>query len=218
MSFSKKRNLHWLVAGLSGASLALLAGASSAIEVLVDTGVPNGFWQVEDEKEPDATGQWTSANSSSGVTTSVECSPASTTNGADGTTVIIGSNHPDGIKLKKDKGEVSQSRKESPPDVIVRTGGGSGTIIARLTCDKAEVDGSLKTKKSPNQGKFSASAKNCVCVVGDDNSQGECDGHDARLEQVATDCEGLKSVKVDVDGDTIKKIKIKGKGVASQDS
>ena len=121
-------------------------------------------------------------------------------------------NHPDKVKLKKNTAEVTQEQKENQPTVIVQTGGGTGGRTARLTCDKSDVSADVKTNKE--QGSFSASAKNCTCVVGEDNSQDDCDTFEARLEQVGTDCDDSKNLSGDIDGNTIKKIKIKGKGAA----
>jgi hypothetical protein len=209
MSFDKKGLLEVLTACLVGTSVAFFAGAAFAQDT-----VPDGVFDIEDDKESDATGRVTADGSEFGAFAKVECSPPSTTNGADGSSIFIRTEHPDAVKGKKNKMEVEQSQKENLPKVIVLTGGGTGTITADLTCEKASVDASVDTKK--NTGKFSAKAKNCTCVVGDDNSQAVCDAHEARLEQVATDCDGFDSLKGDIDGNTIKKIKIKGKGTAKE--
>lgn len=122
--------------------------------------------------------------------------------------------HPDKVTLKATSASVGQGQKGNLPEVRVRTGGGSGTIDVELTCDKASITNSLKTSPSLS-GKFKAQAKNCTCdpVV---NSVGECNGHNARLDQVATECSDMKTIKgsVDADADVIESFKINGSGTA----
>jgi hypothetical protein len=196
------------MACIASTSLMFLAGAAFAQDT-----VPDGAWSITDDKD-DRAAAFISANGGQFIATAgVECAPPSTTNGPEGSSVFMSSNHPDKVKLKKNTAEVTQEQKENQPTVIVQTGGGTpGSSTARLTCDKSDVSADVKTNKE--QGSFSASAKNCTCVVGDDNSQDVCDTFKDRLVQVGTDCDDSKNLSGEFDGNTIKKIKIKGKGAA----
>jgi hypothetical protein len=79
----------------------------------------------------------------------VQCTPASTTNGGDGSAVTFLSHHPDKVSLTRSNGRVSQKKKGNQAVLLVRTGGGSGTINAVLSCKKATVESSVKTKNDP---------------------------------------------------------------------
>ncbi len=209
-----------------GLSLLLAMGLLLAAGV-AQAQVVDGHFSIDDRSEPEASGTVDVEGDLFFASAVVECTPASTTNGGDGSAVIFLSHHPDKVSLTRSNGRVSQKKKGNQAVLIVRTGGGSGTINAVLSCDKSRVDSSVSTKKTPAQGKFKGDAKNCTCVVGavipgspfGPNSQGVCDGHEARLAQVETDCADLKSIKGSFDTTTgeITKIRVKGRGDATPD-
>ncbi len=207
-----------------GLSLLLAMGLLLAAGV-AQAQVVDGDFDIDDRNEVEAFGGVEVAGDAFSAFASVECTPASTTNGADGSRVTFLSHHPDKVSLTSSNGRVSQKKPGNLAVLIVRTGGGLGTINAVLSCDKSRVDSSVNTKTTPAQGKFMGDAKNCTCEVGvqppgspfGPNSQGVCDGHEARLAQVETDCADLKSIKASFDTATgeIEKIRVKGRGDAT---
>jgi hypothetical protein len=202
--------------------MGLLLAAGVAQAQVVD-----GEFDIVDRNESEAFGSVDVEDEDFEAVAVVVCTPPSTTDGGDGSLVRFLSHHPDKVSLTRSNGRVSQKKRGNQAVLIVRTGGGSGTINAALSCEKATVDSSVNTKNSPAQGKFKGTAKNCTCEVGvappgspfGPNSQGVCDGHEARLAQVEADCANLKSIKGSFDTATgeIKKIRVQGWGDATPD-
>ncbi len=213
--------MHFTRLGLSLLlAMGLLLAAGVAQAQVVD-----GEFMIEDRNEVEAIGNVNVRGDVFFAAAVVTCTPASVSNGGDGSRVVFLSHHPDKVSLTSSNGRVSQKKPGNLAVLIVRTGGGSGTINAVLSCQKAIVAASVKTKNNPAKGKFQGSAKNCTCEVGvqppgspfGPNSQGVCDGHEARLAQVETDCAGLRSIKASFDTATgeIEKIRVKGRGDAT---
>ncbi len=179
--------------------------------------VPDDNFEMVDANEPEATAEVRASQSQFGAFARVRCAPPENDPGK-GTVVMIETEHPDNVKLKDGSASVSQGTKGNFPMVSVEIGSGLGLIRVFLTCEKAKVKTSVSTRKTPFEGNFSAMAKNCVCVTGL-NTQEECDGYEARLEQVATDCDGFESIRgsIDVEGAVIRLFKLKGRGRATID-
>jgi len=188
------------------AAVALIGSAASA------QGVVDNDFDITDANDSTATGRVEASGSLFNSHAVVRCTPASTTNGPDGTNVGILTDHPDAVKIRGSKASVGQSAKGNLPLVAFVTGGGTGTITAILTCDRARVAASVDEAKMV--GQFKGEAKNCTCVVGSpaSNSLAACNAHAARLPQSVIDCADRKSIKLKVDGNTIKSIAIRGKG------
>jgi hypothetical protein len=192
-------------------SIAIASGAVLAVAGLASAQVPDDEYTIIDKNEPESTGTLDVDGDDYEVITETVCQEFATT--ADtGASVRFESNHPDSVKLKKNKGEVEQSQKDNKPSIEVTTRIGTTNVTNSLICDKADIDGDVKTKKSPVSGSFSASAKNCTC---DATAAGQTctTNFQAQLEKLGTDCDGLKSLKGDVSVENgIKKIKMKIKG------
>jgi hypothetical protein len=132
-----------------------------------------------------------------------------------GSAVAAETDHPDEAKLKKNKGEIGQTQKDNRVDVAIITGQGEAEILNFLACEKAEMEGDVKTKKSPNSGSFSFKGKNCTCIAeGDFSGPDGCLGFSNQLGILAVDCEDNKTVTGSFKDGDLKKLEIKGKGDA----
>jgi hypothetical protein len=145
-----------------------------------------------------------------------QCAPFSdASNSPDvGSLLEVSTNHPDRIRLKKERGSVEQAQNDNLPMVKLVTGSGDGQITNPLLCEKAEAEGEVKTKKSPNQGAFEASGKNCVCLVSGEFEASDCTVFTAQVNRLVTDCQNDKSLDVSFEGGGLKRFEIKGKGDA----
>lgn len=135
-----------------------------------------------------------------------------------GSRLEVSSNHPDRLGLGNRKGRLAQAQKDNGATVRVVTGSGSGQVTNSLLCEKAEVDGDVKTKKSPNQGSFEASGSKCVCDESEALEGADCSVFTAQVNQLVTDCQNDGSLKLSYDGGSVKRFKIKGKGSAFLES
>jgi len=192
-------------------SIAIASGAVLAVAGAVIAEVPDNSWFITDDKEPVTEGYFRADGDEFEADAWTECAPFQEGSSTQGSYVEIYSYHPDGVQLKKEKGEVEQGQKDNTAVVYLETGSGEDQIVNYLSCDKADVSSNVKTKKSPNQGSFKGSAKDCVC------DEGDCGDYPAQIAQLAIDCADLKSIKGDFKDGVLKKLKIKGKGDAEVD-
>ena len=118
-----------------GLSLLLAMGLLLAAGV-AQAQVVDGQFLIQDRNEPEATGFVGVEGDTFDATAVVVCTPPSTTNGGDGSAVVFLSHHPDKVSLTSSNGRVSQKKKGNQAVLIVRTGGGSGTINAVLSCER----------------------------------------------------------------------------------
>jgi hypothetical protein len=192
-------------------SIAIASGAVLAVAGLASAQVPDDVYWITDKNEPESTGHLDIDGEFYEVYTSTLCEAFG--EGDTGAEVVVESDHPDSVKLKKNKGAVEQSQKDNRPTITLYTVLGGEDVENTLTCDKAEIDGDVKTKKSPVSGSFSASAKNCICNSGAGAGDDNCENFQSQLEKLGSACDGLKSLKGDVSVENgIKKIKVKIKG------
>jgi PEP-CTERM motif len=194
-----------------------LAGAVVALAAVAFADVPNNTFQIPfQDGAAHGEGFVGAADDHFRAGAAVVCSEEGAS-GPEGTTIIFISNHPDLVQIKNEKALTGQVAQGNPADVIVRTGGGADRVSAQLTCASAQVRAGVTTNKSPIQGAFSAKASSCRCVPTDfDNDMAVCDAHNARLNQIATDCDGLKSTGVGVGPNEIEQLTIKGKSDAEE--
>jgi len=189
------------------ASGALLAGAGAVVAE-----VPNGGWIFADKDDADVEAFIGAFGDFNEVDVWVECAPFGEGSSSAGTYVEFYSWHPDKVKLKKNKGSIEQGQKDNQAGLYIETGTGTLQRENYLLCDKIEVSGDVKTKKTPVQGSFEGSAKNCVC---DQEGDDDCADYPAQIAQIAMDCADKKNVKGDFDEGVVKKASIKGKGDGS---
>jgi len=192
-------------------SIAIASGAVLAVAGAVVAEVPDNAWFITDKDEAVTEGYFEADGDQFSAQAETQCAPQNVANSAVGTYVEIYSYHPDSVKLKKEKGEVSQGQKDNQAGVYIETGNGTAFRYNYLICDKAEVSSDIKTKKSPTQGSFKGSAKDCTC------DGPFCGDYPAQIAQAAEECADLKSIKGDFKDGVLKKLKIKGKGDAEVD-
>jgi hypothetical protein len=185
-------------------------GAVLAVAGAVFADVPDDAYMITDKNESGSVGLIHVYDNTNGVDLYATCesfneggsSPA-------GSRVEFQSWHPDGVKLKNDKAQVGQTQNGNPSIVRFITGSGEDQEVNWLSCEKSEIDGSVKTKDSIS-GSLSASAKNCSC---DETGPGaNCEVFLDQLAKLAADCEGLKSISGSFEGALIKSLKAKVKG------
>jgi hypothetical protein len=216
-------------------SIAIASGAVLAVAGVVFADVPNDAYVVIDKNEPRSFGGLEAHGSEYEVSTFTICEDFPDA-GPGGSSVMFLSNHPDSVKLKKDKAAIEQSQKDNRPRILFVTGviGELPPVTNAVICEKADVDGDVKTKKTPITGSFSASAKNCSCdeeFFADDlddldgidfgipglpdfeDFDPDCLLYPNQLAKLATDCSDLKSLSGDFSSEGgLKKIKVKIKG------
>jgi hypothetical protein len=174
--------------------------------------VVNDEFHIVDKNESEASAHLDASNLLYEAHAVVICSPASMSDGAEGSSVRFEINHIDKANISKNKAQVAQKKNGNPVDVQVITGGGAGENNARLTCEKATLDVSVTPKS--DTGKFKGGANNCFCDE-NENTLDICNTYRDRLPQVFEDCDELKSAspKPDSEGG-LKSLTIKGKGPA----
>jgi len=194
-------------------SIAVASGALLAFAGSVVADVPNDGYAITDQKESVTRGYIVVAGDTFLVQAYTVCAPMAGGDSPDGSVVFFLSEHPDGAKLKNEKGSVEQSQKDNPARLFIQTGSGLAFRQNDLSCEEIEVSAEIKTKKTPLKGSFQGKAKNCVC---DDSGENDCDSYAAQIAQLAEDCGNLQSIKGKFDGGVVKKVSIKGKGDAEQ--
>jgi len=192
---------------LAGALAWMAAGAALAQ-------VPDGEWLITDETDSGTTAGSEMNGDTMAVVVSAICVPFPEGNATTGSAIEFRADHPDGASLKKSKGTVEQADKSNPGTVRLITGSGTFRKTTTIQCKKVEIEASVKTKKSPSSGKFSAKASDCDCPL---NVQGTCNNFTAQSNDLSADCKPSKSIKFDFwsEKNLVRKIKVKGKGDAS---
>jgi len=177
------------VTGLAAALLC--AGTAQAQEVF------DGVATISDDKDADADALLVNAGTTAYVDVEKTC-----IEGEDEVTITSFSNHPDATSADKGEAEVEQSEKNNQPEITV-AGSGSMTFEVDLDCDKSEVSGKADVDKS--KGKFEIKAKKCEGLTTD------------QVVFIQDVCANAKNTKIKTDGTQIKKLRVKGKGPASED-
>jgi hypothetical protein len=185
----------------------LFAGAALA-------DVPDGFWRVVDDKQEETSADVAMAGALNQVMIAAVCETFVEEDSPFGSAILVASDHPDGVKLRKNTGGFEQSQGGNPAIVTLVTGSGEEQTRNLLACEKAEVEAEIKTKKSPTQGSFEAFGKGCSCADAEEN---ECSVFTEQIGILAAKCQRNDSVDVrfsDKD-QNLRKFKVKGKGRAS---
>jgi hypothetical protein len=181
----------------------IVAGAVVAAAGAVVAEVPNGAWDTEDQKDPDAYAYLEATGDYNYSWMEVDCDGLSS--------VYAETNHPDRVKLKKDNASQEQTQKNNQGSAWIRADTGEGSNWNLLSCEKVEVSNEVNLKK--DRGKFEASGKDCTCDPSYEG--GNCALFEAQVEILATDCAGNKNVDGKGEGGTISKFKLKGKGTVT---
>jgi hypothetical protein len=178
--------------------------------------VPNDTYVLTDKSSDAFRADLEIDNARFSVVVRAECALDSDTSNSpdEGSLLVASSTHPDRSQLKKERGSLEQAQKDNPPVVTLATGSGDGKVTNHLLCEKAEAEGEVKTKKSPNQGSFEASGKKCVCDTSEELEGSDCTVFTAQVNRLVTDCQNDKGLEVSFEGETLKRFKIKGKGDA----
>jgi Fe-S cluster assembly iron-binding protein IscA len=121
--------------------------------------------------------------------------------GEDSVDISAFTTHPDQTKAKDAKAEVAQEQKDNQPDIEV-AGSGMMNFEVTLDCEKAEAGAKADLDKS--KGKFEIKAKNCSGLTQD------------QLTFVRDVCATADNTKIKADAALLKKLKVKGKGDASE--
>jgi len=195
--------------------VALASVSALAVAGAVVAEVPDEYYDVVDNDEPVARADVNASGNNYRVYVIVQCADVPGGDSPEGSRITFASSHVDRAKLKKNKLSLEQSQKENQGELFFDTGSGAGLLSNRLSYDKIDVSGDVKTGKSPFRGSFEGSARSCVCD--DTYSELYCESFAAQLSQIATDCADLKTVKIDLKDGTLKKLSVKGKGDAEID-
>lgn len=186
------RNRLQRAAGATVTALAvglLWTGASQAQDVFDTVAV------ISDAKDTDADAVLENQDNVANVDVQKTC-----IEGGDSVTIGSFSPHPDSAQAKRKlKAKVSQSETGNEPPVFV-AGSGTMTFDVELTCKKSSVRADADLGKG--KGRFELKAKNCIGLTTD------------QLIYVLDVCRAAKNTKVKAKGEVIKKITVKGKGVA----
>lgn len=178
--------------------------------------VPNDEYVLTDKQSSVSRARLEIEDDTFSVKVGAQCAVFSdTSNSPDvGSLLEVSSDHPDRLQLKKQQGSLEQSQKQNLPRVKLVTGSGEGELTNTLLCKKAEVEGDVKTKRSPNQGSFEASGKKCVCDPSEELEDSDCAAFTAQVNRLVTDCQNDKTLELTFEDGTLKRFKIKGKGDA----
>lgn len=159
--------------------------------------IVNASFNFVDKKEPDTNGVGNfTGNTNQGI-------GRTTCRDGANTVFIQGlSTHAQLVKLKMGSAELKQGAKNNKPNIRFV---GSGALVFNVltTCDMASLQTKIKVAPPPGVGSFQVNARNCT---------GLTEAQAVYVQDIcAADTEN-KTVKVTVDGSTVKSLKLRGKG------
>jgi len=194
---------------LTGIAMAAALGISGAARAQV----PDGFWRIVDDKQPATSAEVAMAGSTSSVSIEAVCEDLIEGDAAEGSAILVETEHPDRVRLRKNRGDVEQSQKANPTIVTLVTGSGEQQIRNPLECEKAEAQAQIKNQKQPNSGSFEAFGKECECVAAEG---GDCSQFTTQIGILAAKCQRNDTVDVRFSdkNQNLRKFKVKGKGDA----
>jgi hypothetical protein len=194
-------------------SAALLAAVLLVVASAAGAQVPDGAWAISDDKDSGASADLQISGGAYAAEINAVCVPFPEGNSTTGSAIQVTTNHPDKVKLKKDRGALTQQDKTYQPTVRFITGSGTLRKTTIASCKKVELEAGIKTKHDPNTGSFAVKARKCDCPL---NVEGTCDAFANQLLKLETDCASHKAVSTsfDTEKDVVNKLTIKGKGDA----
>jgi Fe-S cluster assembly iron-binding protein IscA len=186
------RNRFQRSVGAGAAALAVglfSAGAAQAQDVF------NTVAFIVDDKDTDADAFLENSDNSASVDVQKIC-----IEGGDSVTISSFSPHPDSTQAKqKLKAKVSQSQNGNQPPIFIE-GAGTMTFDVELTCEKSQIKADANLDKG--KGRFDLKGKKCTGLTED------------QVIYVQDVCQTAKNTKVKGKGSELKKIQVKGKGIA----
>lgn len=185
---------HWNGYGAVVLWLALLLPAASALGQ-----VPNGNVTITDSGEPDTTGAVNHTGASNSGTGQTICRDGSNT-----VTVSGATTHPESVRLGRNKSRLTQAALGNNPTVRV-IGAGAQVFNVVVTCEAAKFRNNVNYASNVRAGKFVVDAKNCT---------GLTEARATYLNDTCTADVDNKTIKFKVEGSTITKLKLQGKGFA----
>lgn len=177
-------------AAFAALAVGLFCGGTARAEVF------DGAANIDDSKDSDAGAFLVNDGTTAFVDLGKTC-----VEGEDAVDIFAFTTHPDETEAKDAKAEVSQEEKGNQPDIGVAASGMMSFEIL-LECEKAEVGAEADLDKS--KGKFEIKAKNCSGLTQD------------QLTFVRDVCANADNTKIKADAALLKKLKVKGKGDASE--